>query len=677
MRIVIDMQGAQTESRFGGIGRYTLSLARAIVRNRGEHEILLALSGYFPDTIEPIRAAFDDLLPQENIRVWYAPGPIRECDAGNEWRREVAERIREAFLVSLKPDIVHVTSKFEGYVDDAVTSIGVYAPQIPTVVTLYSLNPLVRADTNHKQSPVYERFLHRNIESLKRAQGWIQLVDHPIQHVDEGVVPFLKRVVGVSTWNKESPACSDITVALQCVYSPDSDEVQVNPTWAQNARKAIALFEELRAPVAENLQSYDCVQALIESTRAIERFGANDQDVLLTASAIAANHPENRQKILYVDISHLVQKDLKTGIQRVTRSVVAALINNPPADYQIKPVFATRASHGYLHANCYAQQLAGVLGVKQIDDPIDPQVGDIFLGLDFAAGIVTAQQHYLKWMHNHGVRMYFVIYDLLLTKLPHCFPEGAEAGHRQWLQTIAQFDGAICISRAVKDDLDAWLRTSASQRHRPFETGWFHLGADLENSLPTWGIPKDAEAVINKLAALPSFLMVGTVEPRKGHTQTLQAFELLWEQGAQVNLVIVGNRGWMVEELSKQLHKHPELNNRLFWLQGTSDEYLERIYAASTCLIAASEGEGFGLPLIEAAKHKLPIIARDIPVFREIAGEHAHYFSGCVPENLAQAIETWITFDAQGCVPQSKDMPWITWKESVANLMDTILLSNK
>ena len=45
MRIVVDLQGAQTESRFRGIGRYTHSLAQAIVRNRGEHEVLIALNG--------------------------------------------------------------------------------------------------------------------------------------------------------------------------------------------------------------------------------------------------------------------------------------------------------------------------------------------------------------------------------------------------------------------------------------------------------------------------------------------------------------------------------------------------------------------------------------------------------------------------------------------------------
>ena len=110
MRIVIDMQGAQTESRFRGIGRYTLSFAQAIVLNRGEHEIILALSGLFPDTIEPIRAAFDDLLPQENIRVWHAPGPVREGESGNDWRREVAELVREAFLASLHPDVVHLSA---------------------------------------------------------------------------------------------------------------------------------------------------------------------------------------------------------------------------------------------------------------------------------------------------------------------------------------------------------------------------------------------------------------------------------------------------------------------------------------------------------------------------------------------------------------------------------------
>ena len=158
MRIVIDLQGAQTESRFRGIGRYSLSLAKAIVRNRKDHEVIIALSGLFPDTIEPIRAAFDDLLPQENIRVWYALGPVRERDPGNNWRREAAELIREAFLASLQPDIVHIMSFFEGYVDDAVTSIGRFDKTTRVCVTSYDLIPLANTDTYLKPNPCYEKY---------------------------------------------------------------------------------------------------------------------------------------------------------------------------------------------------------------------------------------------------------------------------------------------------------------------------------------------------------------------------------------------------------------------------------------------------------------------------------------------------------------------------------------
>ncbi len=142
MRIVIDMQGAQAENRNRGVGRYSLSLALAMVRNRGEHEILIALNGLLPDAIEPIRAAFDGLLSQENIRVWKAVGPVAHINTANNWRRQSAELVREAFLASLRPDVVHVSSLFEGLTSEAMTSIGALSQSIPTVVTLYDLIPL-------------------------------------------------------------------------------------------------------------------------------------------------------------------------------------------------------------------------------------------------------------------------------------------------------------------------------------------------------------------------------------------------------------------------------------------------------------------------------------------------------------------------------------------------------
>ena len=142
MRIVLDLQGAQSASRLRGIGRYSLSLAQALVRNNAGHDIIIALSALFPETIQPIRRAFDNLLPAGNIVVWDAPGPVAAIDPSNAERRDLAELVREAFLASLNPDIVHVTSLFEGYIDDAVTSIARHGAGCPVSVTLYDLIPL-------------------------------------------------------------------------------------------------------------------------------------------------------------------------------------------------------------------------------------------------------------------------------------------------------------------------------------------------------------------------------------------------------------------------------------------------------------------------------------------------------------------------------------------------------
>jgi len=200
----------------------------------------------------------------------------------------------------------------------------------------------------------------------------------------------------------------------------------------------------------------------------------------------------------------------------------------------------------------------------------------------------------------------------------------------------------------------------------------FHLGADVENSMPSKGLPTEAQTVLTALARTPSFLMVGTVEPRKGHAQALGAFELLWGQGVDVNLVIVGKRGWLVEQFVEKLSHHPESNKRLFWLEGISDEYLGTVYAACTCLLAPSEGEGFGLPLIEAAQHKNPIIARDIPVFREVACEHAMYFSGMAPSDLANCVTGWLMQHQKSAHPKSENMKYLSWRESSLQLVKQI-----
>ncbi|MGR9000464.1 MAG: glycosyltransferase family 4 protein, partial [Gammaproteobacteria bacterium] len=363
---------------------------------------------------------------------------------------------------------------------------------------------------------------------------------------------------------------------------------------------------------------------------------------------------------LYVDISVVYRNDFKTGIQRVVRAVLSELITNPPDDYIICPVYLADSS------GIWDYYIVPSYAANEEDTPISPGGGDVMLGLDFAGSyVVSAFQEglYLRLMDS-GVLVYFVVYDLLPVIAPQFFSAQASKDQEQWLRFICQSDGVVCISKSVADEFSEWSRAINVKLPYNFSIKFFHLGGDVDASVPSSGIPNDAESILNLLSLHPSFLMVGTVEPRKGHKQTLAAFEKLWSQGVEANLVIVGHQGWEMESLIDRLSHHPELGKRLFWLEGISDEYLEKIYAASTCLIAASEGEGFGLPLIEAAQHKLPIIARDIPVFREVAGEYAYYFSGLEPESLAESVKNWLTLNKGGNVPQSAGMPWLTWEQS-------------
>ncbi|MEA4871415.1 MAG: glycosyltransferase family 1 protein [Synergistaceae bacterium] len=204
MRVAIDLQGAQSDSRYRGIGRYSLSLARAIAENCGEHEITIVLSGLFPDSIEPLKGIFKDVLPEENIRVWDAPGPVYEFDTANIWRRKTAELLREAFYESLDPDVVFISSFMEGFAVNSVTSIGRFSTNVTTAVTLYDLIPLVNPGEYLTHSKLFKDHYMRKIEDLKEADGFLSISEYSAMEGIKELDLEKSRVVNVSS------ACDDV-----------------------------------------------------------------------------------------------------------------------------------------------------------------------------------------------------------------------------------------------------------------------------------------------------------------------------------------------------------------------------------------------------------------------------------------------------------------------------------
>jgi len=177
MRIILDLQACQASSMQRGIGRYSMALALAMARNCGGHELRIALNEGFPDSVATLRKAFGALVPPSNISTYATPAPAAEVDPGNGWRIAAAERIREHYLASLRPDIVHVASLFEGLSDDSVVSVPHDAGRFDTAVTLYDLIPLLNQE-RYLNDPNIARWYHRKLDSLKRAQLLLAISGH-------------------------------------------------------------------------------------------------------------------------------------------------------------------------------------------------------------------------------------------------------------------------------------------------------------------------------------------------------------------------------------------------------------------------------------------------------------------------------------------------------------------
>lgn len=123
MRIVLDLQACQTEgSRNRGIGRYSIALAEAMLR-RGGHEFFVVLNGAFPEAAAAVRERLRDLLPADRIRTYDIVEGEGEPFAPGSWRGEASLRLRDDFIAALRPNVVHVTSLFEGLGDLSVTDI--------------------------------------------------------------------------------------------------------------------------------------------------------------------------------------------------------------------------------------------------------------------------------------------------------------------------------------------------------------------------------------------------------------------------------------------------------------------------------------------------------------------------------------------------------------------------
>ena len=369
---------------------------------------------------------------------------------------------------------------------------------------------------------------------------------------------------------------------------------------------------------------------------------------------------------LYIDLAVICKHDAATGIQRTVRAVALQLLSAPPAGWDVIPVAATR-KRPYHRISWPPQSPA-----RREHSAIEGRPGDVFLGLDFALDTVRYHSDHLANFRQDGGQLWFVMYDLLPALHPYWFSDKLVVRYRKWLSVLAsQADGFFCISSPVESELRAELTRSYGLVDG-FRTHVLPMGADLSASQPSHGLPEGFGSFLEGLREEPAALMVGTLEPRKGHSDVLDAFDLLWKSGGAHRLVIVGQPGWKTDELQTRVSQHPQLGKRLFWLSRASDEALGLLYEVCHGLIAASYAEGFGLPVVEALRHGKPVLARTLPVFQLHDGHGVTLFPATASTaELANCIGDWM----QGKHPLAAapaGPATATWADTAQSIMSAL-----
>lgn len=417
-----------------------------------------------------------------------------------------------------------------------------------------------------------------------------------------------------------------------------------------------------------NLAWLESLKKLPRTPAAIERCSVAKARNAIRPVTIGSNSAEST---LWVDISVISRRDAGSGIQRVVRALLAELQASSIAGWRVQPVVATpRQSY-----RAVSWQIPTVAPEKC--PKMEPQTGDVFLGLDLAVHIIPRHQRQMAAWKSSGLKLVFVVYDLLPLQHPHWFSAKLVRAFRRWIKSVAILaDQVFCISQPVKQDFENLMQTRYGLQAGAIPAHVFPMGGDIKASQPSAGLPERFSDTLGLIGHGKAALMVGTIEPRKGYGQMLDAFEHLWGKGSTHKLVIVGRPGWMTESLQRRITANPYLNDRLYWFDNASDEALHTLYENCTGVIVASYAEGYGLPLLEALGQGKPVLARDLAVFRQFETPLVSYFAAdACAETVSAAVEQWLdTADNAGKPDQSTDQIQLpTWRASLNSLLGQLL----
>ena len=321
-----------------------------------------------------------------------------------------------------------------------------------------------------------------------------------------------------------------------------------------------------------------------------------------------------RDPVLYIDCTSSVRSGLNTGVQRVVRALIAQAAEFAEV-LQIDCIPVCNQFNQF-----YLLKDAETITVDSQEryTPVDFRHRDIYFCPD--AFWTMNMYSWYPSLRDRGVLVATLIYDLIpLTNPELCTPEDVQIFEKALLLVVEHSDLLLCISRQTRQSLMEYCGTHDVP-----------LNAALCPVIPLAPALKRHVSVISvapdRLPKYDFFLMVGTVEPRRGYAEALREFSAYWTQGGKGGLLVIGKLGAAAAEIVAELEALAASGAPVSWLKDADDLTLAAAYRRAIAVVCASRVEGYGMSVSEGLAYNGLVLANRLPVFGEFAGALPYYF---------------------------------------------------
>jgi glycosyltransferase involved in cell wall biosynthesis len=349
----------------------------------------------------------------------------------------------------------------------------------------------------------------------------------------------------------------------------------------------------------------------------------------------------NNPKPILIDITDLLiqfnSKSFYTGIMRVCLAYVEHYREQAHAAIQWKSYF-------FILSENISQQLFELLLTSKKSPLVRRKICLLIL-----KGLCTRQQkkrlnsYYLlkidyagighstsfTKLKRRGLHFIFMLHDLIPIEHAEFFQEGNKAGHMVIIEKMLTLGrGIITNSQATLDALIAYTS----------DNGFSLPQTTVALLAPGRSVtPPQSRPILS-----PYFVVIGTIEPRKNYCFLLQIWQQLIKRlgDKAPRLVIIGKRGWECENVLDLLERCELLRGYVIEKPCSDEEVVTYLYH-SQALLFPTFAEGYGMPVVEALSLGIPVIASDLPVFREFAADIPQYLDPLDGKGWLDTIESY------------------------------------